>query len=180
MADTHGFHADLVVPDGDVLVHAGDLTRGGDIDELKRVGAFFATLPHRHKIVIAGNHDWGLVRTPEPAREALGDVIYLEDGETTVEGLRIWGSPWQPEFFDWAFNLPRGQPLADRWAQIPSDTDVLITHGPPRGFGDRCSDGRREGCDDLLRRLDEVRPSLHLFGTSTRTEGTGDATARSS
>jgi len=164
MADTHGFHADLSVPDGDVLVHAGDMTRGGSLDELREVGAFLSALPHRHKIVVAGNHDWALFRQPDQALAALGDVTYLRDAPAVVEGLRFWGSPWQPEFFDWAFNLPRGRALAERWALIEDDTEVLVTHGPPRGYGDRCYDGRREGCDDLLARLERVRPSLHLFG----------------
>ncbi|MEQ9323144.1 MAG: metallophosphatase domain-containing protein [Polyangiaceae bacterium] len=164
LADTHGYHDELVVPDGDVLVHAGDMTTRGTLDELSAVGAFLAALPHRHKLVVAGNHDWGLQRDPDAAHAALGDVTYLRDAGVTLHGPRFWGSPWQPQFFDWAFNLPRGQPLAERWALIPEDTDVLITHGPPRGYGDRCFDGRREGCDDLLARLDVVRPSLHLFG----------------
>lgn len=164
IADTHGYHDELDVPDGDVLVHAGDLTQRGTLKELAAVGHFLAALPHRHKLVIAGNHDWGLQRDPDAARAALGDVTYLLDGGVTIEGLRFWGSPWQPEFFDWAFNLPRGEALAERWALIPEDTDVLITHGPPRGYGDRCFDGRREGCDDLLARLAVVEPALHLFG----------------
>ncbi len=164
LADTHSYHAALTVPDGDVLVHAGDMTRLGTFDELEAVGAFLAAQPHRHKLVVAGNHDWGLARTPAQARALLGAVTYLFDSGVTIEGLRVWGSPWQPTFFDWAFNLPRGRALAERWALIPEATDILITHGPPRGFGDRCADGRREGCDDLLARIREVRPGLHLFG----------------
>ncbi|MDF1816105.1 MAG: hypothetical protein P1V20_28145, partial [Verrucomicrobiales bacterium] len=77
---------------------------------------------------------------------------------------KIWGSPWQPEFHDWSFNLPRGSALAEKWALIPEDTDILITHSPPRGILDLCSHGGREGCDDLLKRVVELRPALHLFG----------------
>jgi Icc-related predicted phosphoesterase len=81
-----------------------------------------------------------------------------------VAGVRFWGSPWQPEYNDWAFNLPRGAPLAAKWAAIPEEIDVLITHGPPEGLGDRSSTGGRSGCADLRTRVREVRPRLHLFG----------------
>jgi hypothetical protein len=114
--------------------------------------------------VIAGNHDWCFVHEPRAARELLGDAIYLEDSEATVDGLRFWGSPWQPAFNDWAFNLTRGAAIAEKWALIPEGIDVLVTHGPPRGFGDRGPMEDRAGCEDLLRRVRQVRPRLHLFG----------------
>lgn len=164
VADTHTFTDDLVVPDGDLFVHAGDLCRGGTLEELERAAEWMHALPHRHKLVVAGNHDWCFSRTPKAARALLGDIHYLEDAELTLEGLRFYGSPWQPEFFGWAFNLPRGPALAAVWSKIPRGLDVLITHGPPRGFGDRNSMGDLTGCEDLLRRIDEVTPRLHLFG----------------
>ena len=162
VADTHLFTDDLVVPDGDVLVHAGDLCRAGNLDELALAAAWLRSLPHRHKVVVAGNHDWAFARMPHHARALLSDCIYLEDSEATIAGVRFYGSPWQPEFNDWAFNLPRGRALADVWAKIPHNIDVLVTHGPPAGFGDRY--GNRIGCEDLLRRVREVTPRLHLFG----------------
>ena len=164
IADSHMYHDDVEIPDGDVLVHAGDMTRGGRMEELATVADYLQALPHRHKIVIAGNHDWGFVRTPRPARKLFAGLTYLQDEGCEIDGLSFWGSPWQPEFFDWAFNLPRGPELAAVWAKIPDDTDVLVTHGPPRGFGDTTYDGRHEGCDDLLARIRQVRPGLHLFG----------------
>jgi len=164
MADTHLYHGDLVVPDGDILVHAGDLTRGGSVEELDAAAAFLEALPHEHKLVIAGNHELCLERTPAKARRHLRGLRYLEDEGATVSGLRFWGSPWQPWFMDWAFNLPRGPKLAAKWALVPADTDVLVTHGPPRGYGDRVRDSRREGCDDLLARLRTLQPMLHVFG----------------
>jgi hypothetical protein len=186
VADTHLFHRELVVPDGDVFVHAGDLCRGGDLDELREAAAWIAGLPHRHKIVVAGNHDWafapcapgphGLCRSclargedcpgdPAAARALLGaGVVYLEDAGATLDGVRFWGSPWQPAFHGWAFNLPRGEPLAAIWRKIPPSIDVLITHGPPAGIGDRSPVGGRAGCADLRARISEVAPRLHLFG----------------
>jgi predicted phosphohydrolase len=165
VADTHTFEADLgAIPEGDVFIHAGDLLRAGTLEELGPVTDWIRRLPHRRKIVIAGNHDWCFLKAKEAACDLLGDAIYLEDSATTIEGVRFWGSPWQPEYNDWAFNLPRGMALAEKWAMIPDDLDVLITHGPPHGFGDAGPSEGRAGCEDLLRRVRQVRPKVHLFG----------------
>ena len=165
VADTHLFHDELRVPPGDVFVHAGDLCRGGSLDELERGLAWVRSLPHPTKIMIAGNHDWAFAREPAAARALLGDgIVYLEDGAAEVGGLRVWGSPWQPTFHDWAFNLPRGPALAEKWAKIPPGLDLLITHGPPEGLGDRSLTNGRTGCADLRARVAEVRPRVHLFG----------------
>ena len=167
IADTHLFETtNQYVPAGDVLVHAGDLCGWGMLDELRRAADWLLALPHPTKIVVCGNHDWPFARQPELSR-ALFDapgVHYLQDTEVTIDGVRFWGSPWQPEFGGWAFNLPRGPALAARWRAIPPNTDVLITHGPPAGFGDRVSHYRAEGCADLLAAVERLRPRLHLFG----------------
>jgi Icc-related predicted phosphoesterase len=165
VADTHTFEKDLGgIPDGDVFVHAGDLLRAGTLDELGPVVEWIRSLPHREKVVVAGNHDWCFVTDAERARQLLRGIVYLQDSETTLYGARFWGSPWQPEYNDWAFNLPRGPSLAAKWAQIPEGVDVLITHGPPLGFGDRGPIDGRNGCEDLLRRVRQVQPKVHLFG----------------
>lgn len=165
VADTHRYEGSLVVPDGDVLIHAGDMLDYGTLVELEPVVEWLAALPHAHKIVIAGNHDWCFARTPLPARNLLQEsgAIYLQDDELTIDGVRLFGSPWQPEFGGWAFNLERGEALAAKWARIPAGLDMLVTHGPPRGYGDRVHRGS-EGCDDLLEALDRARPALHVFG----------------
>lgn len=166
VADTHTFQADLgTIPDGDVFVHAGDLCRGGRLDELRLVATWLQALPHKHKIVVAGNHDRCFEREPVAARDILGPhIVYLQDAGHIIDGVRFWGSPWQPEFNNWAFNLPRGEPLAEKWALIPTGTDVLITHGPPQGFGDWSDEPVRQGCADLLAAVRRMRPLLHLFG----------------
>jgi predicted phosphohydrolase len=165
VADTHTFHGELKIPEGDVFVHAGDLLRGGTLEELHAVVPWLQSLPHRHKIVIAGNHDRCLERDRDAVRAILGEgIIYLEDARTMIDGVHFWGSPWQPEYNEWAFNLPRGRALAAKWRLIPMDTDVLITHGPPRGIGDRCGMEEREGCADLRAAVARIRPLLHLFG----------------
>lgn len=164
VADTHLFHRDFAVPDGDVFLHAGDLCRGGDLAELRHAARWILALPHRHKIVVAGNHDWAFQREPAAARAMFLGAHYLEDLELELEGLRFYGAPWQPAFNNWAFNLPRGPALAMVWAKIPRGLDVLVTHGPPQGFGDRTGAMRHTGCADLRARVVEVAPRLHLFG----------------
>ena len=165
VADTHTFEADLdSLPEGDVFIHAGDMVRAGTLDEMAPVAGWIRSLPHRHKIIVAGNHDWCFLRDRAAAVALFGDsVTYLQDEGCVIDGVRFWGSPWQPAFNDWAFNLPRGAALAEKWALIPGDTDVLITHGPPRGFGDGAWD-TRAGCEDLLQAVHRVQPRLHLFG----------------
>jgi predicted phosphohydrolase len=164
VADTHLFHDKLVVPDGDVFVHAGDLCRRGDLGELAAAAAWIAGLPHRHKVIVAGNHDWAFARTPPEARALFGAAHYLQDAERTIDGVRFYGSPWQPAFHDWAFNLPRGAARARIWGKIPRHIDVLITHGPPEGIGDRTMLTARAGCADLRRRVTKLAPRLHMFG----------------
>jgi Icc-related predicted phosphoesterase len=166
VCDTHLYHGELVVPDGDVFIHAGDMCRGGDLEELAIAAAFVRSLPHATKIVVAGNHDWSFVNDAAAARALFeGFATYLEDEETSVSGVRIYGSPWQPEFNDWAFNLPRGEALRALWSKIPAGLDVLVTHGPPSGIGDRSGMGAvRAGCEELRAAVRTQKPRVHLFG----------------
>lgn len=164
ISDTHGFHQSVSVPDGDVLVHAGDLTRRGSLQDVETFNRWLGSLPHPYKVVIAGNHDWCFQESPKEARERMTDCIYLQDESTTIEGVKFYGSPWQPVFFDWAFNLRRGPQIAQKWDMIPSDTDILITHGPPCGFGDQTRVGVSAGCLDLLAAVRRVKPICHIFG----------------
>ncbi|ELT98044.1 hypothetical protein CAPTEDRAFT_3300 [Capitella teleta] len=198
MSDTHSQTAKLptnFIPDGDVFLHAGDFTKVGRPGEVVDFNAFLKTLPHKHKIVIAGNHDLTFDPTfldPGQKREdlercfrvkpnsvdeflkkrnitsmkqVLKDGVYLEDSETSVHGVRIYGSPWQPEFCDWGFNLDRGQPCLDKWNKIPEGIDVLMTHGPPIGYGDLCVSDQRAGCVELLTSIQKrIKPKFHIFG----------------
>lgn len=166
MADTHGRHRELVVPDGDVVIHAGDLTERGTRQSVADVARFLGALPHKHKVVIAGNHDFLFQKDSATAREIMrsNGLIYLQDEEVVLEGVRIWGSPWQPWFYDWAFNLRRGPAIDAKWQLIPQGVDVLVTHGPPMGMGDLVYSGEHVGCENLLKHLDRVEPRFHLFG----------------
>ncbi len=164
LSDTHRMHDRIVIPDGDIVIHAGDFCGHGTHTQARAFAKFFQALPHRHKVVVAGNHDRCLELEPELGREIFTNCHYLFDSGIEIEGLRFWGSPWQPWFLDWAFNLPRGAALRAKWDLIPKGTDVLITHGPPRGILDRTFAGENVGCDDLREVVDEIRPRLHVFG----------------
>jgi predicted phosphodiesterase len=166
-SDTHGLHGEIVVPGGDVLIHCGDFT-GQEHDEATEIDLFAAwlrALPHRRKVVVAGNHDFGFEREPEAFVARLGPgVDYLLDSGVEIDGVRFWGSPWQPEYGRFAFNLPRGAPLARKWNLLPDDIDVLVTHGPPATILDRSGAGQHVGDSDLWKRVRELRPRVHCFG----------------
>ena len=164
ISDTHGLHRHLTIPDGDILVHAGDITGYGQVEQVADFNEWLGTLPHRHKIVIAGNHDFCFEDQPVETAALLTNCIYLFDEAITLDGLYFYGTPWQPWFFDWAFNLRRGSEIRAKWELIPPETDVLITHGPPLGYGDLTSRGEYVGCADLLESVRQKRPKLHIFG----------------
>lgn len=166
VSDTHARHHKTHLPPGDILIHAGDITDRGAIDEVTAFDEWLGTLNYlyRHKVVICGNHDFCFQEQPAEARRLITNAVYLEDSSVTIEGLTIYGSPWQPWFGDWAFNLQRGPELAMKWALIPEDTQILITHGPPAGILDMTHRGEAVGCRDLLDRVRLIRPRLHVFG----------------
>ena len=168
ISDTHGLHRRIPeVPDGDVLIHAGDCLGQGTLANIEDLNDWLGDLPHRHKIVIAGNHDWAFQETPDLAVDALTNATYLEDSGVIIEGVRFWGSPWTPTFMDWAFMLDRGQSLHEKWQLIPDNTDVLITHGPPMNIADEVAVGfkcQNVGCHDLRTRIEQLSLKAHIFG----------------
>ena len=168
ISDTHMCHRGHSLPEGDVLIHAGDATNRGTSDEVEHFLDWFESHAHQHKVLIAGNHDWLYQRQPDMAQQLLAahtGITYLEDSGTEIDGLAFWGSPWQPEFLEWAYNLPRGgDALRKVWAKIPVGTDVLITHGPPHGILDQVDGGQHLGCEELRTRLAAVKPRVHIYG----------------
>lgn len=159
------------VPDGDVLVVAGDLTWEGKLSQVMQVSKWLKELPHKHKVVIAGNHDFCLDKDSirgadcNDAVRALQDAgcTYLMDSGCEIDGKKFYGSPWQPWFHDWAFNVQRGQ-LYVHWNKIPADLDVLVVHGPPYGYGDMITSGERVGCSELTYALEQKKPKHVFYG----------------
>lgn len=172
ISDTHNCNEQIAIPDGDILIHSGDATTVGTVEQIKAFNKWFAGLPHKHKVFVAGNHDWLFEKDNALARGLLDPaIIYLQDSFTEIDGLKIYGSPWQPRFFDWAFNLNRGYEMAEKWAMIPDDIDVLITHGPPYGVLDlvpRQGWDENTGCEELRKKVKQLaafgRLKLHIFG----------------
>ena len=165
ISDTHGKHHKLSVPEADLLIHAGDLSSRGTQEELRSFLDWFSALPHRHKVFVGGNHDFLLERQPGVFLEMVpANCIYLFNSSTEIEGIRIWGSPLTPWFFDWAFNRRRGGDIRRYWDRIPAGTDILVTHGPPAGILGKTARGDRAGCEDLLAVVQQIRPKIHVFG----------------
>jgi hypothetical protein len=170
ISDMHGFLPD--VPPCDLLLLGGDLCPLRDYSiryQAEWLGtsfrAWLAAVPARQIVGVAGNHDFIFEKEPGRVPRDL-PWTYLQDSGCEWQGLRIWGTPWQPWFFDWAFNLYEPD-LIPKWRMIPDDTDILVLHGPPHCFGDGVPEGggiRRVGSPSLLRRIEEVRPRLVIFG----------------
>ena len=182
ISDTHGKHSQIPLEwlePADIIIHAGDISNRGGLREIENFCDWFSNLDqYTHKIFIAGNHDWGFKEDPIDATRIVREypnITYLEDSMVEVESLKIYGSPWQPEFFDWAFNLKRGPELMEKWNMIPSNTDILITHGPAYGMVDwvpprkshgiKFVDGGNVGCEDLLDAITtRIKPKYHISG----------------
>jgi len=177
ISDTHNKHNQVTssLPGGDLLIHAGDISSMGYKHEIQQFCKWFNGLENYIvKTFIAGNHDFGFEKEPEMAKEIVGSykwIDYLQDsflgyGVDTENYVKIYGSPWQPEFHNWAFNLPRnGWELEQKWNDIPEDTDILITHGPAFGYLDKVV-GRYDnlGCELLATRIKTIKPKIHVCG----------------
>ena len=182
ISDTHSQieTSQIVIPDGDIIIHAGDFSNIGLLQEVRKFNNWIGSLPHTHKIVIAGNHELSFdadticqvlpddsddTITVEKMKKELKNCTYLQDSGVELYGIKIYGSPWQPEFGNWGFNLQRGVACLEKWNKIPNDTDILITHGPPLGYGDLCKNELRAGCVELLNTVRlRVQPKYHIYG----------------
>jgi Icc-related predicted phosphoesterase len=166
ISDSHNQHRALKLNGGDLLIHAGDVSSRGSKLEILDFLAWFSEQNYTYKIFIAGNHDFFFEKEKKELINKCipKNVIYLNDSGCIIEGVKIWGSPIQPWFYDWAFNRNRGSEIKQHWNKIPTDTEILITHGPPYRILDLTKRGEEVGCEDLLNRLNQVKPSLHIFG----------------
>ena len=166
ISDSHGQHGKLQLPKGDVIIHAGDISPRGEENEIHDFLNWFTNLDFKHKIFIAGNHDFYFERTSEEEIKKIipDNIVYLCDSGTTIDNIKIWGSPITPWFFDWAFNRHRGDQITRHWDLIPADIDILITHGPVFCQLDKTKDGQNTGCKDLLDKVRELKPKFHVCG----------------
>lgn len=169
IADTHGHFPKL--EGGDLLIVAGDLTSNDRIDQNELFRQWIKKQSYKKKIVIAGNHDnlaqKGFYNNPESNN--LYKLDYLCDSGTEFEGLKIWGSPWTKTFEGMnpackAFTVDTEEDLAEKWALIPKDTDILITHSPPKYGLDRTIDQEFVGSESLKDWIFIQQPKLHAFG----------------
>jgi len=169
-ADTHGLHEKVNVPDGDVLIFAGDLCNSGRMRDVERFAEWFNPLPHKHKVVVAGNHDIALQNDLAKSLTFLKGAHYLEDDSVEISGIKIYGSPWTPKFQSWAFMKKRGEDIKAKWDLIPDGLDILVTHGPPEGTLD--NNGHDHiGCRDLKDAVGRAKPRLHIFGHCHEDQG---------
>jgi 3',5'-cyclic AMP phosphodiesterase CpdA len=182
ISDTHCQHGALKMPEGDVLVHAGDWTHRGEEHHTIAFLKWLDNQNYPHKVFIAGNHDFYPERNPAEFRNLVStyapNSIYLEDQSTVINGYNVHGSPVSPWFCDWAFNRDRGPDIQMHWDLIPDNTEILITHGPILGYGDKLSQqgsepGKNIGCSDLLNTIDNRLKDLKLHISGHIHEGAG-------
>lgn len=186
ISDTHGKHNYVDLPDGDLLIHAGDLTNIGGEIEVEDVTKWFNQQANRYTygiVFIAGNHDRsfdpkfnlndGKIKKPKWLFNILSNIKstnhihYLENNSVEINGVKIWGSPITPWFHGdyWAFNIHRGPDIIEYWKQIPSDTDIVITHGPVAYKLDYTYyDKLYVGCEQLRHQIEKIKPLLHISG----------------
>jgi Icc-related predicted phosphoesterase len=174
ISDTHTYHGLLKVPEGiDMVIHSGDATNPRDPyaseQEMLNFISWFGSLPIKHKVFVAGNHDLCIERNLVTKIDFMKNgIVYLENDYTEVEGIKIWGSPFTPTFGQgWAFNKKRSA-LHDIWKEIPDDVDIVVVHGPPKGILDLAYHQLNciEFCGDeaLRKRMYLLNPKLCLFG----------------
>ena len=162
LSDTHNHHRNIEVPDGDILIHSGDATISGRVPEVHDFNLWLGSLPHKYKIFVPGNHDFLFEEDLDQARKLLSSATLLIDEEVTIEGLRIYGTPWVPQFGFWAFMRPDMR-LTQFFDKIPDDLDILISHGPPFGILDNGGFGF-SGSMTLMKAVYRAQPEFHLFG----------------
>lgn len=177
VSDTHS--RDFSIPNGDILIHAGDFTKKGTELEVLAFSSLLKSLPHKHKVIVAGNHDSpfdvknyeSIIRKhrtvpcdPFKVKRLLSPFYYLEDSFVEVEGYKIWGTPWTKRHYIGAFNSHDKDLLASMFNQIPDGMDIIVSHSPPLGILDRTRDNKSVGSGSLARVVARIKPKVHIFG----------------
>ena len=168
ISDTHNLMDRVELPEADLLLHCGDWTSRGDIQEISQFNFHCGRVRHQFKhgiIAIAGNHDRLMESNPNLGRSLITNFRYLQDELIEIDGLKIYGAPWTPMFFNWAFMLERGEEIQKKWDKIPPDIDILMTHGPPVDILDKVyRTVKKVGCEELANAVKRIKPKLHAFG----------------
>jgi Icc-related predicted phosphoesterase len=173
ISDTHGLHRKIKnMPEGDIFIHAGDLTNVGEMDNYVDFNRWLGDLPYKHKIIVLGNHELDAAENLMKIKTIISNGIVLQDETINIEGFKIYGSAWTPYFGGWEFNLPKNDAkngytvTKEIWSKIPTDTNILITHGPPHMILDYIEEtDKHAGCPILAARIEELpKLKLHAFG----------------
>lgn len=179
VSDLHG-ELPKECPEADFLVVAGDICPGGYKVPIiyqsswlyKAFFPWIEGIPVKHVVACWGNHDWIGEPKPDYTPPTHPKLTMLTDQRAVIDGLKFWGSPWQLPFYEWAFNAPEEE-LAKKYEAIPEDTDIIVSHGPPHGYGDLAPSvpieheypaPRRTGSKSFLNRIKAVRPKLVVCG----------------
>lgn len=173
ISDVHCRWNKLIIPKCDILISSGDYSYHGEKHVVKDFHTWLNKQPAEHIISVQGNHETWVEKNFEEAKtvatEACPRVHFMDEGLVEIEGLKIWCSAITPWFYSWAWNRHRGPNIEKHWALIPDDTDILITHGPPKDILDGVPwiDGTIKetvGCEELRDRIAKVHPAIHIFG----------------
>lgn len=173
ISDTHLTKPKL--PEGDILIHCGDLTYDGKVEQITRSLEWLGAQDFEEILLTPGNHDWMFQWNEEKAREICNanNITLLIDQLVDIDGIKFYGSPWQPEFYGWAYNCGRTLEesaiknipfIKDKWDLIPQGIDVLFTHGPARGILDYVPRGENVGCAELMDAIMRIKPKIHACG----------------
>lgn len=165
ISDTHNKHRELSIPDGEIIIHAGDFTEAGTKAETTEFLAWFSKLPHPYKILIAGNHDFFLEKNLDNTANFIpANINYLMNSGISIHGLNFWGSPYTLGNGSWAFNEDSAHKMTKHWDKIPLQTQYLITHSPPYGILDELDNKQHIGCPKLAQHIDRLKLPHHIFG----------------
>jgi len=173
ISDTHMQHRKLVMPKGDVLIHAGDFTNKGRVKDINEFDSWLGELDYAHKIVVFGNHDTetdslAIRRDGRVAEETtLENGIVLKNDTIVIEGLTVFGSPYTLDPFKidwWAHKADFEEEMEQYMNHMQEGVDIVVTHSPPYGIGDKGMDGTNCGSRAMRAKIDVVNPALHVFG----------------
>jgi Icc-related predicted phosphoesterase len=169
ISDTHNSHDALKINECDILIHAGDESYRGTEAETVAFAKWFNVQPARHLVWTPGNHSLGVEEKWPKSIQWMMDYCpranILLHSDVTLEGVKVWGSPATPWYHSWAYNFYRGPDIKAIWDKIPSDTNIVVTHGPPYGIRDVVERTHQSvGCEELRKRLLTMKPKYHVFG----------------